>query len=59
MKNDRREGQFTIEYLLVLTVVIIVVIWLLRPQGIFWQDVNQGLDISFNQMEKIAQNITF
>lgn len=59
MKIKERKGQNTIEYLLLLTIVIIVLAWLLKPHGILWNDLNQALDISLNTFLNVAKEANF
>ena len=54
-----RGGQNIIEYLLLTVAVILVLLLFLGPQGFFRGAFERTLDISFNQINSIAQNIDF
>ena len=54
-----RHGQNVVEYLLLTTAVILVLIYFLGPSGAFRGHMVSTLDTSFNQVEKIARNVDF
>ena len=54
-----RHGQNIIEYLLLTTAVILVLIYFLGPSGAFRGHMVGTLDLTFNQVETIARNIDF
>ena len=56
---ESRHGQNVVEYLLLTTAVILVLLYFLGPQGLFRGHMVETLDITFNQVEQIARNIDF
>lgn len=54
-----KKAQNIVEYLLFITVIIVVLVIFLGPTGPFRGAVNRALDGSINQLENIASSTTF
>lgn len=58
LKSDfRREGQQLIEYLLLFTIVIVILIVFLRPGGLLHKTINGILEVSIDEINKEANKI--
>ena len=58
MKKNKT-GQSVIEYLLLVSAVIIVLIIFLNPSSFFRNTVENALNSSVNQLEDMANNLPF
>jgi len=62
-KRERNEnevnprGQGTVEYLLVFSVVILIFLAVLRPDGFFYKSLNNTIGINVNSMGRMATKI--
>jgi len=57
MINNNRKGQNAIEYLLLFAIIIIVILFAISPNGFFTRAVDDSLDLSVNNIERMASNV--
>lgn len=53
-----KKGQSTVEYILLVTAVVSVVIFLTQPKGIFQNRLGNTINMTTNGMETMASNLT-
>ncbi len=59
MKNSSRKAQSTIEYILMMVVIISVLIVILNPFGQMTKTVNQSLEVATQGIECMAENTCY
>ncbi|OGX06970.1 MAG: hypothetical protein A2Z88_04160 [Omnitrophica WOR_2 bacterium GWA2_47_8] len=60
MKNyQNRQGQQLIEYMLVVTAVVVIMLIFLGPLGPMKRAINDSLDASVNYLERVSRNVVF
>lgn len=59
LKLTKRNGQGTVEYLLLLAAVIVVVLFALREDGFVTQRTNKALDLATMALEDMAEETCF
>jgi len=57
-ENQRKSAQSTVEYILLVTAVITVVIFMTGPNSIFQNRLTNTINIATNGMENLATNLT-
>ena len=58
LKNKKRKGQSTLEYIVLVTAIIAVILVFLGPTGLFRSRLNQTLDTATNQMTNMAGRLS-
>lgn len=57
IKNRKKKGQSTVEYLILVGIVIAVIIVFLKPGGVFQNSYNQTLQTATNGMTTMANRL--
>jgi uncharacterized protein (UPF0333 family) len=57
MKKRKKKGQSTLEYILLVTAVILVLITFFRPGGLFSTRINETFDSATNGMTNMADRL--
>ena len=58
LKNKKRKGQSTLEYIVLVTAIIAVILVFLGPTGIFRTRLANTLDAATNTMTNMAGRLT-
>ena len=57
MIRQNKKGQNAVEYMLVFTVVVVVVIMALRPRGFMTKSIDESLELSVQGLEQMANGV--